>query len=490
MMATETRPSVLVVDDEPQILTSIQDLLEDKFTVSATVDTRRALTHLEQGEFAVVLSDQRMPGLSGDEFLGRVSEISGATRVLITGYADMEGLVRAVNRGQIYAYVAKPWDPADLRMKITQAAEHYRLQVQLVHEQNLLHALMDNVPDAIYFKDKDCRYTRLNKAKGRLLGLERPEDAVGKTLCDFYSEEWAREALQDEERIVRTGLPILDKEEQILRPGGQLVWVSSTKVPIRSRDKGVAGIVGISRDVTERRQAVEKLARQAEELARYNAELERFAYISAHDLQEPLRTVTSFTQLLAQRYQGKHDADADRFTQLVVAGCARMKQLIDDLLTYSRIARRAPEFAPTDCQSVYQRSLENLHAAVQESGARVTCDPLPAVVGDESRLGQLFTNLIGNAIKFRGQSPPQVHVSARQRDSEWVFSVHDNGIGIDPAHAEQIFEIFQRLHGKDEYPGTGLGLAVCKKIVESHGGRIWVESEPGRGATFCFTIPL
>ncbi len=481
--------AVLVVDDEPQILTSIEDLLEDDFAVSGTTDTGAALHSLEEGDIAVVLSDQRMPGIGGDEFLRRAGEICRATRILVTGYADVEALARAINNGQIYAYVAKPWDPKDLKMRVTQAANHYRLQAELAHERDLLHSLMDNVPDAIYFQDSACRYTRLNKAKARLLGIERPEEAAGKTLRDFFADEWALESLKDERRIVETGLPIVDKLERIRSADGQLRWLSSTKVPIFSGHERVSGIVGISRDVTESREAVEQLARQAEGLSRYNAELERFAYVSAHDLQEPLRTVASFTQLLARRYKGKLDAGADVFIQHAVDGCVRMRQLIDDLLAYSRLSRREAGVAPADCQAVYQQTLENLRSALEESGAVVTCDPLPTVIGDASRLAQLFANLIGNAIKFRGQEPPRVHVSAEQRDTEWLFSVKDNGIGINPAYAAQIFDVFQRLHAKHEYPGTGIGLAICKRIVEGQGGRIWVESQPGAGATFYFTIP-
>jgi PAS domain S-box-containing protein len=483
-----TRPAVLVVDDEPRILTTIEDLLEDDFAVSITTDAAAALHELGLHKIAVVVSDQRMPGMCGDEFLRRARQISRATRVLITGYADTGALARAVNHGQIYGYIAKPWDPADLKAKIHQAAEHYRLQMALEQERDLLHALMDNIPDTIYFKDTACRYTRLNRAKARLLGLQNTDDAIGKTLEDFFPDEWARQAVLEERQVVETGTPILDKVERIRRHDGQLGWISSTKVPVWGHGK-IVGLVGISRDVTERREAMEQLARQAEELARYNAELERFAYVSAHDLQEPLRTVSSFTQLLVQRYQDKLDADGARFAQMIVSGCARMRQLIHDLLAYSRVARQEADLQPTDCGAVFERTLENLRAAIEESGARVTCDPLPTIAGDEVRLAELFANLIGNAIKFRSKAPPQVHVSARRKETEWVFSVRDNGIGISPEHFERIFEIFQRLHRKDEYPGTGIGLAICRKIVESHRGRLWVESEPGKGATFYFTVP-
>ena len=200
--------------------------------------------------------------------------------------------------------------------------------------------------------------------------------------------------------------------------------------------------------------------------------------------------VSSFTQLLAKRYQGKLDKDADEFISYAVDGANRMQRLINDLLDYSRVTTRGRPFVPTDTAAIFEQATANLRLAIEESGAVLTCDPLPPVIADDMQLVQLFQNLIGNAVKFRGQEPPQVHISARQEGKEWVFSVRDNGIGIEPQYFERIFIIFQRLHSREDYPGTGAGLAVCKNIVERHGGRIWVESEPGKGSTFHFTIPL
>lgn len=199
--------------------------------------------------------------------------------------------------------------------------------------------------------------------------------------------------------------------------------------------------------------------------------------------------VTSYVQLLARRYKGKLDGDADEFIGFAVDGAARMQQLINDLLTYSRVGTRGRKFEPTDCEIILGQALENLQIAIEEKRAIVTHDPLPTILADNVQLGQLFQNLIGNAIKFQGPELPHVHVSASRNENGWVFSVRDNGIGIAPEYAERIFVIFQRLHTREKYPGTGIGLAVCKKIVERHGGRIWVESQPGKGATFYFTVP-
>ncbi len=233
----------------------------------------------------------------------------------------------------------------------------------------------------------------------------------------------------------------------------------------------------------------QRVQERTAELARSNHDLEQFAYVASHDLQEPLRMVSSYTQLLAKRYKGQLDADADEFIAYAVEGAARMQTLINDLLAYSRVGLRGKPFERTPTADVLEQALAGLQIALQEQAALVTHDNLPVVAGDASQLVQLFQNLIGNAIKFRGEAPPRVHVSARDAGREWVFAVRDNGIGFDPQFAERIFVIFQRLHTRAEYPGTGIGLAICKKIVERHGGRIWVESRTGEGATFYFTLP-
>ncbi len=367
--------------------------------------------------------------------------------------------------------------------------ERKRTEDALAREKYLVDSLMDNLPDSIYFKDAQSRFTKLNAALARRFGLSDPSEAIGKSDFDFFSEEHARPAFEDEQEIIRTGQPIVAKEEKETWSDGRLKWVSSTKMPLCDKEGRIIGTFGMSRVITDRKQALEDLRLKTEELARSNAELEQFAYVASHDLQEPLRMVASYTQLLAKRYKGKLDSDADDFIDYVVDGARRMQVLINDLLTYSRVGTRGKPFERTDCEVVFGRAFANLQVAIHESNAIVTHDHLPTIPADASQLEQLFQNLIGNAIKFRGQEPSRVHVSAQENGNEWLFSVTDNGIGIDSEYTERIFVIFQRLHGGAEYPGTGIGLAVCKKIVERHGGRIWVESQPGKGSTFYFTIP-
>ena len=246
-------------------------------------------------------------------------------------------------------------------------------------------------------------------------------------------------------------------------------------------------------DLQQKNQELERgqqvLEEKVRELARANEDLEQFAYATSHDLQEPLRMVSSFVQLLERRLKNRLDEDAKEFIGYVTEGAARMRALIHGLLEYSRVGSRGEALGPVACETVFEHAMSNLEMARVESGAVITRDPLPTLPGNAIQLTALFQNLVGNAIKFRGDEKPRIHVGVEARGEAWLFSVKDNGIGIEPAHLERIFVIFQRLHPRDRYPGTGIGLSICKKIVERHGGRIWVESVPGKGTTFKFTLP-
>ena len=258
--------------------------------------------------------------------------------------------------------------------------------------------------------------------------------------------------------------------------------------PQKIGEKSV-GRVWSFRDITKRQRAEEVLKKTADKLARSNADLKQFAYAASHDLREPLHSIAGFVKLLERRYKGKLDEKADEFIGYIIDGVKRMDMLIHDLLEYSRVEAKGKDFGPVNCSVALQEAVNNLHSAIEESGAELTYDLLPTVIADASQLSRLFQNLISNAIKFRGNEPLKISISGQQKGDKWIFSVKDSGIGIDPQFFERIFLIFQRLHTREEYPGTGIGLAICKKIIENHGGRIWVESEPGKGSTFYFTLP-
>ena len=346
--------------------------------------------------------------------------------------------------------------------------------------------ILKSMAETLMVIDTAGTIQRVNQAAISLLGYERHE-LIGRSAGDLFEEGvdvlslLKQSELNDVIRRVDTSVVTKD---------GRHVAVSLSGSVMRDDDGEIQGMVCVAQDITERKRTHEMLERQTQELARSNSELEQFAWVASHDLQEPLRMVASYTQLLSKRYKGRLDADADEFIAFAVDGATRMRRLINALLELSRVGTRGKDFEATDCDAIYDRTLVNLQGLVEESGAVVTHDRLPTVMGDVTQLGQLFQNLIANAIKFRGDEQLTVHVGAEQRNGHWEFCVRDNGIGIDPEYAERIFVVFQRLHGKGDRPGTGIGLSICKKIVELHGGRIWVKSQPDEGAAFYFTLPL
>ena len=371
----------------------------------------------------------------------------------------------------------------DERKQAEQKIERLRIEKEL---------LLNSAGEGIYGLDLEGNHTFVNPVAAGMLGYSI-EELLGKHSHTMFHHTKADGSpyLEDECPIYKTF-----KESSVHYASDEVFWrkdhssfpVAYTSTPIKEDGK-VVGAVVTFRDITERKRAEERLTQAMAELARSNAELEQFAYITSHDLQEPLSMVSSFVQLLEKRYKGRLDGDADDFIMYAVDGVNRMDSLITDLLAYSRVGSRGKEFKPVLSELALNHALSNMQVAIEQSGAVITRDSLPEVIGDDIQLMQLFQNLIGNAIKFCVDRPPCIHVSADQQGNKWVFSVRDNGIGIATEYFGRIFSIFQRLHNRKDYPGTGIGLAICKKVVERYGGRIWVESELGVGSIFYFTIP-
>ncbi|MDQ2100762.1 MAG: PAS domain S-box protein [Tychonema bourrellyi B0820] len=346
--------------------------------------------------------------------------------------------------------------------------------------------IVELAEEGIWVIDSNARTTYVNHAMARMLGYTESE-MFGESLFDFMDEE-AKKLAND--NIDRRKQGITERHEFRLKSkDGKDVWTYMSTSPVMDEKGDLLSCCALVYNITERKDSEQQMLQLTTDLKRSNQELEQFAYVASHDLQEPLRAVTSYTQLLAQRYQGNLDTKADKYINYVVDGASRMQQLINDLLAYSRLGTRAQEFDIADCNAAVAQSLCNLQIAIAEKNAIITYESLPTVMADEFQLVQLFQNLIGNAIKFC-QDVPIIHISAIIQDNEWLFSVRDNGIGIDSEYADRIFVIFGRLHSRREYLGTGIGLAMCKRIVERHSGRIWVESQSGEGATFYFTIPI
>jgi signal transduction histidine kinase len=364
---------------------------------------------------------------------------------------------------------------------------------ELIREQEVLRAILDNMAEGVVMADEAGKFLVFNPAAQQILLSVAPGGDAWRVGSSMFLPDGETPFPADQVPLRRAlAGETTDGVEMLVRspnkPDGVMLEVTAR--PVNGHTGELIGGLAVFRDVTEKHRVEEELAERREELERSNAELEQFAYVASHDLQEPLRMVASYTQLLARRYRGKLDEDADEFIGYAVDGATRMQALINDLLTYSRVQRKELELATVESGDAVEGALANLRGAVEDRDAVVVVDDeLPEVRGDLTQLTQLFQNLLGNALKFTNGARPEVHVGVRRRPGEWVFSVRDNGIGIDPQHAERIFEVFQRLHTRQEYPGTGIGLAVCKKIVERIGGRIWVQSSPGEGATFSFAIP-
>lgn len=378
-----------------------------------------------------------------------------------------------------------------LRASITDISARKKAEEALRLSEQRFRTLFEHAPEAVAVLDVDSRRVvdanenalRLFKATREQLLTLGPMDLSPAVQPDGRP---SLEAIAEyNQQVLAGGEPVFEWLHRNLAGEEFPCEVRLVLLPAANRSLVRASVT----DISERKHAQQALARQTEELARSNAELERFAYVASHDLQEPLRMVSSYTQLLARRYRGRLDADADEFIAYVVDGVTQMQTLISDLLAYSRVASQGRPPVVTSVTSAIERALANLQFAVQESAAIVTQGPLPEVLADQVQLVQLFQNLLSNAIKFRRHERPRVHVAARRQGREWVFSVTDNGIGIEAEYLDRVFVMFQRLHTRAEHPGTGMGLTICKRIVERHGGRIWVESEPGKGSTFFFTLP-
>ncbi|MFY9637686.1 MAG: ATP-binding protein, partial [Methanobacterium sp.] len=410
-----------------------------------------------------------------------------------------------------------------------------KAEEEIEFEKKRLETILETSPSAVIIVEADGKISYINKRAKHLYGV----NITGLDLTQAISKVKSKR-IDGSEYAVDEGPSgralkgeIVRNEEMILeQPDGTVIPILGSAAPIYNLEGNVIAAVVIFDDIIERKREEERkqemleteqqlteeltatneelqaiteelrtsneelliarnhLAEMVSKLKTSNKELEQFAHVASHDLQEPLRMVTSFTQLLERRYKGQLDEDADDYIGFIVEGAQRMKDLIDDLLIFSRLNTEKRKLEPILMEIALDDVLFNLKSSIEENNAIITYDPLPTIIGDISQIRQLFQNLLSNAIKFHGDEPPEIHISAQNFEKEWLFGVRDNGIGINHNHQKQIFNIFKRLHTRKEYEGTGIGLAICKRIVERHGGRIWVESEEGKGSTFFFTIPI
>ncbi|MEG4066008.1 PAS domain S-box protein [Microcoleus sp. Pol11C2] len=419
--------------------------------------------------------------------------LSAYQEMLISGKVEVEA--RGVRKNRSFFYkqltMVKACDAQGIfnghHCFMKDITERKLTETALLESEFKYRQIVELAEEGIWVIDRNSLTTYVNHAMARMLGYSELE-MFGRSLFDFMDE---RDKPQAIENIERRKQGIGEQHEfKFKTKDGKDIWTDMSTSPVMDSQGNLLSCCALVYNITGRKEAEQQMLQLTEDLKRSNEELEQFAYVASHDLQEPLRAVTSYTQLLAQRYQGNLDDRADKYIHYIVDGATRMQQLINDLLAYSRLGTRGQEFEQADCNAVVKQTMCNLQIAIAETKAVITCDAMPTVMADEFQLVQLFQNLLANSIKFCRQDIPLIHIAACRQESEWVFSVRDNGIGIDPQYAERIFIIFARLHSRRQYSGTGIGLAMCKRIVERHGGRIWVESQEGKGANFYFTIPI
>jgi PAS domain S-box-containing protein len=381
---------------------------------------------------------------------------------------EAEELKRAISEGDLDALVF-PGPEGNLTFTLDSADHAYRILVETMNEGT---ATLSFDGTILYCNSRFAVLLRMSL-----------QSIVGTPIYQFIAPEHCLTFKALLEHDIDRG------EITLMTEGGRSLPVYMSISSLRSKESPNSWCLVIT-DLTEIKKAEGNLKSKIDELARSNEELEQFAYVSSHDLQEPLRMITSYLQLLQLRYQGNLDDKADKYINFAVDGASRMQNLIKDLMEYSRVTRTSREPKPTDCEFILNQVLSTFKLILDENEATVSHDPLPEVMADSTQLSQLLQNLISNGVKFRSEETPTIHIAAEKKANEWIFSVQDNGIGIDPQYSERIFEVFKRLNKREEYSGTGIGLAICKKIVERHDGHIWVESELGKGSTFYFTLPI
>jgi PAS domain S-box-containing protein len=507
------RVKILLVDDTPENLISLEAALDGLGQELVLANSgMEALRHLLNDDFAAILLDVKMPDMDGFQTaeLIRSRKRSRHTPILfLTGYKSDEHLFRGYDLGAV-DFLFKPIVPEVLRSKVGVFVELSRNTALLRRQAEVLskaeqkfRSLLEAAPDAMIISSEDGRISLVNSQAEVMFGFRR-EELIGQNIRELVPDWTASSPLSlDSHGLAPTGLSS-PKELWAVRKNKQRYPVEISLSPLQT-EEGLL-LTSAIRDITERKKADEairelnttleqrvvertqELLQSNEALRQSNDDLNQFAYAASHDLQEPLRMVALYSQMLQRKYAADLDPETDQYVGFIVGGARRMEMLLKDLLTYSQTGANVGPAEPIDCEPVMRKVLLNLQASIEQNSATISWDALPTVQAHEVRLVQLLQNIIGNAIKYRSEEAPKIRIAAERREADWLFVVEDNGIGIEPEYAPQIFGIFKRLHGQN-YPGTGIGLAICQRIVERYGGRIWVESKPGEGSRFYFTLP-
>ena len=506
MVANSMSKKIMIVEDESITAQDIKkSVISLGFEVVSIEDKgKNAIKKAEELKPDLVLMDVVLKGkIDGIEAASRIHEQFNIPVVYLTAYSNDKVFERA-KLTDPYGFLVKPVDFYGLKCTLENALYRYELEKESKKNEKNLKVFLDGLPDSGVLIEPDGKIIIANELFLKTYGKYHDE-IIGKNIMDFLPEFIAKKCRKTYKKIIES------QESVTIETEHSGIYTKHFINPVFDKESKVSRLAIIIYDITKEKNAeiqlkeayeslevkvqerTAELDMVIEELKRSNEELQQFAYVASHDLQEPLRTIASFTQLLEKRYKGKLDDDADEFMDYIVDAAKRMQQLIHDLLEYSRVAKKGEKFQPVDIEEVLNSALFNLKTLITKSNVEITHDKLPTVTAYKSQLIQLLQNLIGNAIKFKKTNELlKIHISAQkdEKNFEYLFSVSDNGIGIEKEYFDRIFTIFQRLHTREEYTGTGIGLSTAKKIIEYHDGRIWVESEPGVGSTFYFTIPV
>jgi PAS domain S-box-containing protein len=481
----ESAIRVLLLDDDPDDRALARLVLQHEMPHLEVEEVADALAFAQacgRRNFHLVVLEQRLQWTEGLAVLSALKEDWPELPVIMfTRFGNEDIGVRAVRLGADGYLVKRPANFLRLPLTVRSSLEQARSRPRPPRRASRLESLLSRARMGVFSATPEGRLLNASPAMLEILGANTLEEAAKLDLSPLVVGEG-----EDAPAVSEPGEAASAREVELRRRDGRPIRLQVIRSLLRDGE-GRQRVDGLVEDVTERRSAEEEEARRSAQLRRANEDLQQFALIASHELQEPARMVEKYTQILREDYRGRLDSEADELIDLVAASTRKLQSLIDDLLAFSRLESRERPLERVEAGSLLDRALANLDAAIEESGAAITCSALPVIEANPSQIVQLFQNLIANAIKFRNDDPPRVHVSASRSQGEWTFAVRDNGIGIDPRQAESIFTLFRRL--RPDIPGTGVGLALCKKIVERHGGRIWVTSQPGQGSTFHFTLP-
>ncbi|MFA6851294.1 MAG: ATP-binding protein [Selenomonadaceae bacterium] len=519
-MENTYKPNILIVDDDQNKLRIMEEILSNmELNIMKASSGNEAFRLLMKNDFAVILLDVKMPGIDGfetAELIRKRARSQNAPIIFITSYSPDEINVKKGYSLGTVDYIFAPINPEILKSKVsvfvklarlneetnavTLQAEKANKELSTSNEKyNLLKStngrlnfIFNSLPVVIFTLKPTENFTVTFATQNTLEQLGYEADEFIKNLG-----LWVECIHSDDMEQVFSGFPKLFEkgyytcEYRFKHKCGDYIWVQNVLKLINEDDNDLpVEIIGCLVDISERKLAEEQLVRKAAELERSNAELQNFAYIASHDLQEPLRAISSYLQLIERKsyFEAFDEKGKDYFTR-VIKGAKRMQDMINDLLEYSRVVSNRDMFAPCDCNEIVNEAINNLRVLIKENEATINCEQLPVVNGNQNQILRVFQNIIGNGLKFHKEDEaPVIDIKAVRENDKWIFSVKDNGIGIKKESKDRIFEIFQRLNVRGKYPGTGIGLAVCKKAIANHGGEIGVESEIGKGSTFCFSI--